>query len=549
MDSFMSDVNKKLRQNEYKEVKPSSTSSVWASFMQIVDKDNKKVSAVKCITCDALLKFDLAKTGTLHLLKHTRSCGKNVMTQTSMASFIRLGVVPKKARDVIAEKCTKVCAKDLRAFSMFETPTFIELAQTILDTGSTHGRCNVKDLLPSGVTLSRLTQRKYESLRAEFLPTIKKAIAEGLACGASTDMWTDDHRKVSYNCITLHYIGDNWEFNSRIICTCAFPLGAKKTALNLKTELLKQLGEFGLTLDEIDRLVFVSDQAANVQATLSQRVHKSCLAHTLNTVLKHTFKKSNEGDEEEDGNEEELQQVRACIEQCKTPTTFFTNYGLQLRLKQCLKQECETRWNTKLEMVKSVLNAFDDIQSTLFERGEMHRMSHISKDILQMLIYFLQPFKQATEELSGSKYCTINLVALWKSTLLTHCQFSQDDPLPLRITKHRCMGLIVLLWPKFKQLRMFTPEEKEEIYESARRELASLPKRAATTEVNAQQNQVEYTEMARSVPPPGPVPLFSQWADIENAELDTGLVELEQYLQHKPTMKNDRDILRFWKHT
>ncbi|XP_050992283.1 uncharacterized protein LOC127181551 [Labeo rohita] len=417
-----------------------------------------------------------------------------------------LGVVPKKAKDAIAEKCTKVCAKDLRAFSMFETPTFIELAQTILDTGSTHGRCNVKDLLPSGVTLSRFTQKKYESLTAELLPTIKKAIAEGLACGASTDMWTDDHRKVSYNCITLHYIDDNWEFNNKI-----------------------------------DRLVFVSDQAANVQAALSQWVHKSCLAHILNTVLKHTFKKSNEGDEEEDGNEEELQQVRACIEQCKTLTTFFKHSGLQLRLKQSLKQECETRWNTKLEMVKYVLNAFVDIQSILFERGEMHRMSHISKDILQMLIHFLQPFKEATEELSGSKYCTINLVALWKSTLLTHCQLSQDDPLPLRIMKHRCMGLIserivlghheklgVLLWPKFKQLWMFTPEEKKEIYESACRELASLPKRAATTEVNAQQNQVEDTEMARSVPPPGPVPLFSQWPDIENAELDTGLDELHR---------------------
>lgn len=71
-------------------------------------------------------------------------------------------------------------------------------------------------------------------------------------------------------------------------------------------------------------------------------------------------------------------------------------------------------------MVNSVLNAFEDIQSILLERGEMHRMGNISKDILQMLIQFLQPFKQASEELSGSKYCTINLVAIWKSTLLTH---------------------------------------------------------------------------------------------------------------------------------
>ncbi len=78
-------------------------------------------------------------------------------------------------------------------------------------------------------------------------------------------------------------------------CTCAFPLGEKKS-LNLKTELLKQLGEFGLTPDEIDRLVFVSDQAANVQAVLSRWLHKSCIAHILITVLRHILKKSNEGD-------------------------------------------------------------------------------------------------------------------------------------------------------------------------------------------------------------------------------------------------------------
>lgn len=41
-------------------------------------------------------------------------------------------------------------------------------------------------------------------------------------------------------------------------------------ALNLKTELLMKLGEFGLVPDEIDRLVFVSDQGANVQISQSQ---------------------------------------------------------------------------------------------------------------------------------------------------------------------------------------------------------------------------------------------------------------------------------------
>ncbi|CAK6980158.1 Transposable element Hobo transposase [Scomber scombrus] len=83
--------------------------------------------------------------------------------------------------------------------------------------------------------------------------------------------------------------------------TCGPMTLGRKTAVNLKGELLKQLVEFGLTPDEIDKLLFVSDQAANVQAALAQWTHKSCVAHVINTVLKHTFKKVSEDDEEEEG--------------------------------------------------------------------------------------------------------------------------------------------------------------------------------------------------------------------------------------------------------
>lgn len=119
-------------------------------------------------------------------------------------------------------------------------------------------------------------------------------------------MWTDDFRKVSYTCITLHFIDVDWKFQSRVICTCAFPYQSK-TAVNIKSELLKHLADFGLSQEEIDKLVFVSDQAANVQAALTHWTHRSCNAHVLNTVLKHAFKKG-----EDDVEEEDLEPVRAC---------------------------------------------------------------------------------------------------------------------------------------------------------------------------------------------------------------------------------------------
>lgn len=91
---------------------------------------------------------------------------------------------------------------------MFET---LELAQALLDTGVLHGQCDVKDLLPSGVTVYCYTKKNYDSLREEFLPTVKKSISDGLAFGASTDMWTNDYRLATpaLCCTTLTKTGNS----------------------------------------------------------------------------------------------------------------------------------------------------------------------------------------------------------------------------------------------------------------------------------------------------------------------------------------------------
>ena len=292
------EMKRKLRDGQYQEEKPEGNSPAWNTFVLIVDNEGKKIGAAKCTACETFLKYDTAKTGTSTLLKHQRqACQKKRPSQLALSSFVKSGV-SVKAKTAVLEKCIKVCAKDMRAFRAFESPAFTELAQLLVDTGATHGKCDAKDLLPSGVTVSRHTQGKCVEIKAKLLPEIQKAISEAQACGAATDMWTDDYRKVSYTCITLHFIDQNWEFQSRVICTCAFP-NQPKTGANIKNEIVKQLKDFGLTQLEIDKLVFVSDQAKNVQLALSGWTHYSCVAHVLNTVLKHTFKKVEDEEEEE----------------------------------------------------------------------------------------------------------------------------------------------------------------------------------------------------------------------------------------------------------
>ncbi len=81
--------------------------------MQIVDKDNKKVSAVKCITCDALLKFDSAKTGTSHPSVGKREEQPN-MDGNLLAKRIASHAVSEKATKLTVYAnfffgCSRVC--------------------------------------------------------------------------------------------------------------------------------------------------------------------------------------------------------------------------------------------------------------------------------------------------------------------------------------------------------------------------------------------------------------------------------------------------------
>lgn len=78
-------------------------------------------------------------------------------------------------------------------------------------------------------------------------------------------MWMDDYNKVSYTCITLYFTDDSWGFNSKVIHTYMhIPIRVKKKRNHAEMVLV----------------LFVLDQAANVQAGLSQFVHNSCLART-----------------------------------------------------------------------------------------------------------------------------------------------------------------------------------------------------------------------------------------------------------------------------
>jgi transcription termination factor NusB len=84
--------------------------------------------------------------------------------------------------------------------------------------------------------------------------------------------------------------------------------------------------------------------------------------------------------------------VMDIIKDCKSLVTYFKHSSLNSKLEKSLKQETETRWNSKLEMLESIYDQFEEISELLSDKDEFSRIENIDKNILQILIDFLKNF-------------------------------------------------------------------------------------------------------------------------------------------------------------
>ena len=112
-------------------------------------------------------------------------------------------------KNEIVQKCVEFCAIDLRPFESVAGTGFLRLAQALIDLGAAHGNISAKEIIPHPTTISRGLADAASDLRNLLFPEIDRAMSNGF-CAATTDMWTDDFKKISYTSVTIHYIDDDW---------------------------------------------------------------------------------------------------------------------------------------------------------------------------------------------------------------------------------------------------------------------------------------------------------------------------------------------------
>lgn len=317
---------------------------------------------------------------------------------------------------------------------------FKQLAQGLIHVGAKHGRVSVDAVLPHPATVSKKTSDVADRVRQQFLPEVMGALKEG-TCAFETDLWTDKYTKRAYLTLDCQYSTSDFDIKSLTLFTIEFPAEQKKTGSNIRKLMESELVSLGFSLADVKNATFNTDEGANVKKALEGYKRLNCTAHVLATVLRTIFDvhKKNSAQSFLFKN---APAIHVCILACKRMAVYIKRSGKNLRLSRGVKLMVETRWNTLVDMLRSVVESDEEIREILTESGETEKMNGWDVDLARELIDFLTPFQKVSVELQAKKTPTLHLVLIRREELLKHC--TVDDN-----TDHEVITYLQMLFLDF----------------------------------------------------------------------------------------------------
>lgn len=244
--------------------------------------------------------------------------------------------------------------------------------------------------------------------------------------------------------------------------------------------------------------------------------------------------------------------------------TYFKQSSLYCKSEKSLKQDSDSRWNSKLEMLESISDQFEIICELLTEKNQMERVENIDIKIVESLINFLKKFREASECLEASKYPTIHLVLPWYKILLSHCEVSSLDDEILKQIKlvvgqkildkikiHDLYKLTLFFDPRMKQLKILDLSDAEWVKTEIRYQYDILSSQLDNNE-SGDDNDNEYglykenPSKKRKKSNDHSLVDFSQFYDSDD-EIEKNENEIDKYLSLKIQKELDLDILEWWK--
>ena len=163
--------------------------------------------------------------------------------------------------------------------------------------------------------------------------------------------------------------------------------------------------------EEDCKKTFVTDAAANMIAAfrLPNRAplkRINCACHMLNTCLVNAV---NRRENSKFRLTDVGLPVLKMIQDCRALVTHCKQRYLHRRLSVAPVQAVDTRWNSNVDMLESIIRLYPELEVILQERNEGLRLPS-PVEFLQAVAGLLRPFKRVTLALSAASTPTLYLV-------------------------------------------------------------------------------------------------------------------------------------------
>ena len=265
---------------------------------------------------------------------------------------------------------------------------------------------NKRITVKCSTTYSRQIEHKYNEAITKIKNIIKTKL--GSSCGFTSDLWTSRARN-SYMSLTAHFIDSNFNLH-RWTPYCKY-LGSERHTGEVICKHLDDMVEDLSISDEVKKYC-VTDNAANMMkgVRISEINSSDCKNHTLQLAIHDAF--------------DDSPGMSNALQKCKDITTLThkSEQSEKALLSYCskfdhspntLKQENDTRWNSKYANMASVLHHRDCINNM----GKDDKLDHslvptLSEwKMIEGACLVLKEFVETTKDWEQEKVPTLNLVA------------------------------------------------------------------------------------------------------------------------------------------
>ena len=171
------------------------------------------------------------------------------------------------------------------------------------------------------------------------------------------------------------------------------------------------MSEFKLREEDFEQVAFVTDGASNMSLAFNipgrvELFRLTCACHMLNTAHRNMFNQKLTSDFLMP---KEAQPIAKLISDCKLLVKHCKQASLSRALSIAPVQECETRWNSNVDMLDSIIRLYPELRVLLMERDERKKLPE-PLELLKAVADILRPLKDSTVTLSSSSCPTLHLV-------------------------------------------------------------------------------------------------------------------------------------------